>query len=428
MRKLLMSLIVVLGERESRGLRLQQAAEPGRGGESRLVRSREPVPAARGSDSEPRRHGEGFRRAGRARAGRRDRGARQGDVHPAHARAHQQPGGVREIPGGAGRAHAGAEEPARVTESYPELKSDANFRDLQAQLEGTENRITVARNRYIEAVQAFNVTVREFPTNLTAGMFDFEVKPNFTVENEAAISTAPAVTFDTSTPSQSATPVEAARPPRRRRRTERREVKAALLVAGAAAAPGTRPRRSAQIPLPRARGARHRSHRHAHRRAAVRARGEARRVRGAQGRADRGADPADDGARGHRAIRRAAARGLEARPQGHRRRRHPHRRQGRSRHAHRSAVRPRRRAHRRDRAAASSTTRSCRCSSRAISPAASTPASTRCSAWSTASRCRRPTRAGNPGSAARPLPIPADRGLVIAHRPAHAHRARLRPR
>jgi LemA protein len=100
-----------------------------------------------------------------------------------------------------------------VTENYPDLKSDANFRDLQAQLEGTENRVTVARNRYIEAVQAFNVTVREFPTNLTAGMFDFEVKPNFSVQNEAAISTAPAVTFDTSTPSQSATKVEGADAP-----------------------------------------------------------------------------------------------------------------------------------------------------------------------------------------------------------------------
>jgi LemA protein len=100
-----------------------------------------------------------------------------------------------------------------TVERYPELKSDANFRDLQAQLEGTENRITVARNRYIQAVQEFNVTVREFPTNITANMFDFEVKPNFTVQNEAAISTAPTVSFDTSTPSQSATPVEAAPPP-----------------------------------------------------------------------------------------------------------------------------------------------------------------------------------------------------------------------
>jgi LemA protein len=100
-----------------------------------------------------------------------------------------------------------------VTENYPELKSDANFRDLQVQLEGTENRITVARNRYIQSVKEYNVTVREFPTNLTAKMFDYEVKPNFTVQNEAAISTAPTVTFDTSTPSQSAKPVEAAPAP-----------------------------------------------------------------------------------------------------------------------------------------------------------------------------------------------------------------------
>ena len=96
-----------------------------------------------------------------------------------------------------------------VAESYPQLKSDANFRDLQVQLEGTENRITVARNRYIEAVQAYNVTVRSFPTNMTAGMFDFEVKPNFTVQNEAEIAKPPAVSFDKQTPSQQAQPVEA---------------------------------------------------------------------------------------------------------------------------------------------------------------------------------------------------------------------------
>ena len=70
-----------------------------------------------------------------------------------------------------------------VSENYPQLKSDANFRDLQAQLEGTENRITVARNRYIKAVQEYNVTVRSFPSNLTAKLFGYQVKPNFTVEN-----------------------------------------------------------------------------------------------------------------------------------------------------------------------------------------------------------------------------------------------------
>jgi LemA protein len=83
-----------------------------------------------------------------------------------------------------------------VVERYPELKSDANFRELQAQLEGTENRITVARNRYIEAVQEYNVTVRRFPSNLTAKMFGYETKPTFTVENEAEISRPPQVSFE----------------------------------------------------------------------------------------------------------------------------------------------------------------------------------------------------------------------------------------
>lgn len=83
-----------------------------------------------------------------------------------------------------------------VVENYPELKSDANFRDLQAQLEGTENRITVARNRYIKSVQEYNVVVRSFPSNLTAIAFGFQTKPSFTVENEQEISTAPKVDFN----------------------------------------------------------------------------------------------------------------------------------------------------------------------------------------------------------------------------------------
>ena len=82
-----------------------------------------------------------------------------------------------------------------VSENYPQLKSDANFRDLQAQLEGTENRITVARNRYIKAVQEYNVTVRSFPSNLTAMMFGYKTKPNFTVENEKEVSKPPKVDF-----------------------------------------------------------------------------------------------------------------------------------------------------------------------------------------------------------------------------------------
>jgi LemA protein len=84
-----------------------------------------------------------------------------------------------------------------VTENYPDLKSDQNFRDLQAQLEGTENRITVARNRFIEAVQKYNTTIRSFPSNLTAKMFGHKVKANFTVENEAAIAAPPTVDFGT---------------------------------------------------------------------------------------------------------------------------------------------------------------------------------------------------------------------------------------
>jgi len=82
-----------------------------------------------------------------------------------------------------------------VSENYPQLKADANFRDLQAQLEGTENRITVARNRYIKAVADYNITVRSFPSNLTAKALGYSVKPNFTVENEQAISTPPTVNF-----------------------------------------------------------------------------------------------------------------------------------------------------------------------------------------------------------------------------------------
>ena len=83
-----------------------------------------------------------------------------------------------------------------VAENYPQLKADGLFRDLQAQLEGTENRITVARNRYIQAVQEYNVTVRSFPSNLTAMVFGMKTKPNVSVENEQAISQPTAVSFD----------------------------------------------------------------------------------------------------------------------------------------------------------------------------------------------------------------------------------------
>jgi LemA protein len=82
-----------------------------------------------------------------------------------------------------------------VAENYPQLKSDQNFRELQAQLEGTENRIAVARQRFIKATQEFNTSVRQFPTNLTAMMFGFKPKPQFTVEDEKAIAKPPTVDF-----------------------------------------------------------------------------------------------------------------------------------------------------------------------------------------------------------------------------------------
>lgn len=93
-----------------------------------------------------------------------------------------------------------------VAENYPQLKADGVFRDLQAQLEGTENRITVARNRFIKSVQDYNVTVRSFPTNLTSKMFGYKVKPSFTVENEKAISTAPKVDFGPASPTPTPAP------------------------------------------------------------------------------------------------------------------------------------------------------------------------------------------------------------------------------
>ena len=82
-----------------------------------------------------------------------------------------------------------------VAENYPQLKSDANFRELQAQLEGTENRITTARNRFIKAVQDYNILARQFPTNLTAMLFGYKEKPSFTVEDEKNIAVPPKVDF-----------------------------------------------------------------------------------------------------------------------------------------------------------------------------------------------------------------------------------------
>ncbi len=104
-----------------------------------------------------------------------------------------------------------------VAEQYPNLKSDALFRDLTAQLEGTENRIAVSRNRYIKSVQSYNITVREFPSNLTAKMFGYDPKPNFAVEDEKAVSTAPKVDFGKPAPAPAvpATPAAPAPEPKK---------------------------------------------------------------------------------------------------------------------------------------------------------------------------------------------------------------------
>jgi LemA protein len=115
-----------------------------------------------------------------------------------------------------------------VAENYPNLKADALFRDLQAQLEGTENRIAVARNRYIRSVQEYNTTVRQFPTNLTAMIFRMPVRPNFAVADEAAVSTPPKVDFNRPTTGGSASPG----------------------ASGGSSTPGSLPAKPAPAPLP----------------------------------------------------------------------------------------------------------------------------------------------------------------------------------
>jgi LemA protein len=92
-----------------------------------------------------------------------------------------------------------------VSENYPQLKADGLFQNLQAQLEGTENRVAVARNRYVQSVQEYNSMIRTFPNNMTAKIFGYQVKPNFSVQNEQAISTAPKVDFGTTAPAPAAT-------------------------------------------------------------------------------------------------------------------------------------------------------------------------------------------------------------------------------
>jgi LemA protein len=125
---------------------------------------------------------------------------------PAKVRQFQQAQG--ELAGALGRLLV-------VAENYPQLKADANFRDLQAQLEGTENRITTARNRFIKAVQDYNILARQFPTNLTAMMFGYKPKASFEVENEKAIAEPPKVDFapKSAVPAAPSTPAPASPAP-----------------------------------------------------------------------------------------------------------------------------------------------------------------------------------------------------------------------
>ncbi len=106
------------------------------------------------------------------------------------------PAAFQKFQGAQGELSSALSRLMMVTENYPNLKANQGFQDLRVQLEGTENRITVARNKYIKSVQDYNVLARSFPTNLTAKVFSYEVKPSFTVENEKAISAPPAVSFD----------------------------------------------------------------------------------------------------------------------------------------------------------------------------------------------------------------------------------------
>ena len=195
-----------------------------------------------------------------------------------------------------------------VTENYPQLKSDQNFRDLQAQLEGTENRITVARNRYIQSVQAYNLIIRSFPVNLTAMMFGYKTKANFAVENEAAISKPPSVDF--APPPAPATrrcahalrqAPEPCAPPVSRQ--------ALFLLLGFA----VRRRAGRRAAADRAS---HRSDRHPVRRGGLAYRSQARGARGEKRQPDRGADRADHLTRGHRAIRHPCRGRMEAGTQG----------------------------------------------------------------------------------------------------------------
>src|SRR5262249_22798232 len=170
--------------------------EPGRADQVELVGGGQLVPAPRRSRTQPGQSVKGFAQQEQdVLLGVTNARAKVGSIQ-ATPEVLNDPAAFQKFQQAQGELSSPLSRLLVVTENYPQLKSDALFRDLMAQLEGTENRITVARNRYITAVQDFNTTIRSFPTNLTAMAFGYKARPNFTVDNEKEISSAPKVDFN----------------------------------------------------------------------------------------------------------------------------------------------------------------------------------------------------------------------------------------
>ncbi len=148
-------------------------------------RSAEPVPAPRRPHPQPRRDGEGRGQLRTGNAESRHRSPFARHRHPGDTRNAQRPAGDGALPASAGQLGSALSRLLAVSENYPNLKANQGFQDLRIQLEGTENRVTVARNKYIEAVQQYNVLARSFPTNLTAMIFSYSPKAGFTVTNRS---------------------------------------------------------------------------------------------------------------------------------------------------------------------------------------------------------------------------------------------------
>ena len=217
-RKLAVLLAVARDARACR-LRLQRPAAAGRRHQGRVVRSAEPVPAPRRPGAEPRQHGQGLRRAGRGGADRGHQRARERRRHQGHARAHQRSrrrsrNSRRRRASSRARCRACWSSPRTIRTSSPTRCSATCSRSSKARRTASPSRATATSRR----VQEYNTTVRQFPTNLTAMLFKMDVKPNFTVENEAAVSAPPKVDFGKAAPRRPAAPAPAParrRPPRR---------------------------------------------------------------------------------------------------------------------------------------------------------------------------------------------------------------------